>query len=48
MIKKQIHFSERQYELFTTEAKKLGIPLAELLRRVFDAYLDEKKSNEQK
>ena len=48
MIKKQVNFADRQYEILSAEAKNKGISFAEIIRRILDAYLDEKKSNEQK
>jgi len=48
MIKKQVTFSNREWEELSKEAKEKDISFAEVVRRILDAYLDEKKSNEQK
>ncbi len=39
MIRTQISLSEEEYEAAKAEAKRLGIPLAELLRRSLRALL---------
>jgi len=39
MIRTQISLSEEEYEAAKTEAERLGIPLAELLRRSLRALL---------
>jgi len=42
MKRTNIYFTERQRKELAKEAKKLGITPAELVRRILDAYLDNK------
>jgi hypothetical protein len=42
MHRTNIYLTERQMMELKKEAKKTGITLAELIRRIFDRHLDEK------
>lgn len=43
MIRNQIYLTERQKEKLKKEAKILGIPTAELIRRILDEHLFQDK-----
>jgi len=40
MIRKDVYLTERQLEALNKQTKKLGISLAELIRRIIDQYLE--------
>lgn len=43
MHRTNIYLTERQEKMLQKEATKLGISMAELIRRVLDTYLERKK-----
>lgn len=43
MHRTNIYFTEKQWKALQKEAAKLGIPTAELVRRVLDEYLAKKE-----
>jgi len=40
MERTQIYFTKKEKEFFKEEARELGIPMAELIRRVLDNYIE--------
>ncbi len=40
MIRNQIYLTKNEVDFFKKEAKKLGISMAELIRRVLDSYIE--------
>lgn len=39
-VKTQVYFTPRQHRALSREARKIGISLAELMRRLADGYLE--------
>lgn len=39
-VKTQVHLTPRQHRELSREARRLGVSLAELMRRLADTYLD--------
>jgi hypothetical protein len=46
MKKVLINVTERQHKALKQDAETIGIPMAEYIRRVFDAYLEDKLTHE--
>jgi len=44
MTKQMISFTDPQRKFLIREAKRLGIPIAELVRRIIDAHIAQKKA----
>lgn len=42
MVKQMISFTEPQRSFLKMEARRLGIPIAELVRRIVDAHIESK------
>jgi len=45
MFRTNIYLTDRQRKVLAKEALKLGVSVAELIRRILDEHIDTKESN---
>lgn len=47
MIRTAIHITDKQHEELREESDNTGLPMAELIRRAIDEYLDRRRKKRQ-
>lgn len=47
MIRTAIHITEKQHEELRRESEETGLPMAELIRRAIDEFLEKRREDKQ-